>query len=65
MSGAGTDVPGKMNVVQRYSLFIEQQRARGIIPTGDIMLMPNWKKDYIQMLKDFNDKHRGNIPKVM
>jgi glycosyltransferase involved in cell wall biosynthesis len=65
MSGAGTDVPGKMNVVQRHSMFIEQQRARGIVPTGDIMLMPNWKKDYVQMLKDFNDKHRGNIPKVM
>jgi hypothetical protein len=57
MSGAGHDKPGKLNVIQRHSMHIEQQRIKGNIPTGDVHLQPNWKKDYIQMLKDFNTKN--------
>jgi glycosyltransferase involved in cell wall biosynthesis len=53
MSGEGTDVPGKANVIQRHSLFIENLRKKGVIPTGDIALNPHWKKDYKQLLKDF------------
>ena len=53
MSGQGHDKPGKANVIQRHTLHIENLRLRGKVPTGDIPLSPNWKKDYAQMLKDF------------
>lgn len=53
MSGQGHDVAGKPNVIQRHSLHIENLRVRGKIPTGEVKLNPNWKKDYTQMLKDF------------
>jgi len=53
MSGQGTDVPGKANVIQRHSLHIENLRLRGKIPTGDVVLKPHWNKDYKQMLIDF------------
>ena len=53
MSGQGHDTPGKANVVQRHSLYVENLRIRGKIPTGEIHLSPNWKKNYTQMLKDF------------
>jgi glycosyltransferase involved in cell wall biosynthesis len=53
MSGEGTDHPGKLNAIQRHSAYIESQRVIGNIPTGEVKLVPNWKKDYTQMLKDF------------
>jgi glycosyltransferase involved in cell wall biosynthesis len=53
MSGEGHDKPGKMNVIQRHSAFVETERKKGRIPTGDIELNPNWKTDYVKMLKDF------------
>lgn len=53
MSGNGTDVPGKPNVIQRHSSHIENLRKMGKIPTGDVQLSPNWKKDYIKMLQSF------------
>jgi hypothetical protein len=53
MSGQGHDKPGKANVIQRHSLHIDNLRMRGMIPTGEIKLNPNWKKDYIKLLKDF------------
>lgn len=53
MSGQGHDVPGKANAIQRHSLYIENLRAQGKIPTGEILLKPHWNKDYKQMLKDF------------
>jgi hypothetical protein len=59
-SGQGHDVPGKANAIQRHSLFIEQKRQRGEIPTGDVILTPNWKYDYVQMLKSFNENKQTN-----
>ena len=53
MSGEGTDHPGKPNAIQRHSNHIELERRKGNIPEGEIHLVPNWKKDYIKMLKDF------------
>jgi glycosyltransferase involved in cell wall biosynthesis len=53
MSGHGTDVAGKANVIQRHSVYVENLRAKGKIPTGEIVLKPHWNKDYKQMLKDF------------
>ena len=52
MSGEGTDHPEKLNVIQRHSNYIEQLRKDGKVPTGFITLNPNWKKDYIQILKN-------------
>jgi glycosyltransferase involved in cell wall biosynthesis len=53
MSGEGDDVPGKDNVILRHSRHIESLRRKGKIPTGDVVLKPNWKKDYPKILKDF------------
>ena len=52
-SGQGTDDGSRPNIIQRHSAHIEQLRAQGKIPTGEIQLMPKWKKDYAQMLKDY------------
>lgn len=59
-SGQGHDVKGKPNAIQRHSLFIEQKRAKGEIPTGVVELNPHWKYDYIQMLKQFNENKQAN-----
>lgn len=53
MSGLGHDKPGQSNVIQRHSLYVENLKKQGKIPTGDVQLRPYWKKDYPQMLKDF------------
>lgn len=53
MSGLGHDKPGQSNVIQRHSLYVENLRKQGKIPTGEILLKPHWNKDYKQMLKDF------------
>jgi hypothetical protein len=55
MSGQGHDKPGQPNVIQRHSLHIENLRAQGKIATGEIQLNPNWKHDYVDMLKRFNE----------
>jgi hypothetical protein len=52
-SGQGTDDGSRPNIIQRHSAHIEQLRAQGKIPTGEIQLMPKWKKNYARMLKDF------------
>jgi glycosyltransferase involved in cell wall biosynthesis len=51
-SGQGYDKEGKPNIIQRHSMYIEQQRAMGKIPTGTIHLKPHWNKDYQKMLED-------------
>jgi hypothetical protein len=57
-SGQGHDVPGKPNVIQRYSEYIETLRAAGKIPTGEIVLKPNWEKDYnVKLLEFLNKQH--------
>ena len=53
MSGQGHDKPGKMNAIQRHSMFIESLKSKGLIPTGIVNLKPNWKQDYKQLLKDY------------
>lgn len=52
-SGQGTDDGSRPNIIQRHSAHIEKLRRQGVIPTGEIQLMPKWKKDYAQMLKDY------------
>ena len=57
-SGQGTDNDTRPNIIQRHSVHIEQLRAQGKIPTGEIKLIPKWKKNYARMLKDYiNEKH--------
>jgi hypothetical protein len=56
-SGQGYDVPGKPNIIQRHGAHIEQLRAKGQIPTGNIKLNPHWNKDYKQMLQDYVAKN--------
>ena len=58
MSGEGHDKPGKLNVIQRHSAHVESERKKGKIPTGEIELVPKWKHDYKQMLKDFTNAHK-------
>jgi hypothetical protein len=53
MSGAGTDTPDRPNAIQRHSFHIEGLRKRGLIPTGDVHLVPIWNHDYVKMLKDY------------
>lgn len=52
-SGMGTDDNTRPNIIQRHSLYIEQERLRGKIPTGEVQLIPHWNKDYVQLLKNF------------
>lgn len=51
-SGKGYDKPGQPNIIERHSMYIEQQRASGKIPTGIIKLYPHWNKDYIKLLEE-------------
>ena len=53
MSGQGHDVEGKPNVINRHSHHVESLRKRGEIPTGNVILVPNWKHHYTQMLKEY------------
>jgi glycosyltransferase involved in cell wall biosynthesis len=59
-SGQGHDVVGKPNAIQRHSAFIEDKLQKGQIPTGDVILNPHWKYDYVQMLKSFNENKQAN-----
>lgn len=52
-SGLGEDVPHKPNIIQRHSAYIEQQRIKGLIPTGEIILQPHWNQSYDVLLKDY------------
>lgn len=55
-SGAGTDDEIRPNILERHSIFIEERRIAGFIPTGVINLEPKWHYDYKQQLKEFNTK---------
>ena len=57
-SGMGTDTANRPNVIQRHSDYVENLRRKGQIPTGDVHLMPQWNKDYKQMLKDYINAHK-------
>lgn len=52
-SGLGTDIPGRLNIIQRHTAFIAGQRLMGLVPAGKIILEPKWNHDYKQMLNDF------------
>lgn len=52
-SGNGTDSPERKNIIQRHTEYIEQERIKGNIPTGDIILNPHWNQDYSSLLKKF------------
>jgi hypothetical protein len=56
----GTDDGSRANIIQRHSAFVEEQRKAGNVPTGDIHLVPTWKHDYKQMLKDYVNKSNNN-----
>lgn len=59
-SGMGTDDEKTFpNVITRHQQHVEALRKKGLIPTGDIYLKPNWKQDYKQLLIDFNKKTNG------
>lgn len=51
MSGLGTDDGSRPNVLVRHAQHIEQLRAAGLIPTGDVELKPRWRHDYAGALK--------------
>jgi glycosyltransferase involved in cell wall biosynthesis len=57
MSGQGTDTPDRLNVILRHSMYIENLRQKGVIPTGNIKLNPHWNKDYKKMLNEFISKN--------
>jgi hypothetical protein len=59
MSGQGTDVPGKANVIKRHASHIEGERKQGKIPTGNVQLYPRWKVNYKHHLKEFVSKKKG------
>ncbi len=52
-SGMGTDDGTRPNIIQRHSEYIEEERKKGNIPTGDIVLKPHWKQPYDKLLKEF------------
>jgi len=60
MSGMGTDNDSRPNVIIRHSEYVESLRLSGEISTGDILINPNWKHDYIKMLKDYNENTSNN-----
>lgn len=60
MSGLGHDEPGKLNVIQRHSAYVEQQRQEGKIPTGNVQLNPHWDLDYLQLFKNYIEWHIQN-----
>lgn len=53
MSGLGADDETRPNIIQRHTEYIESERIKGNIPTGDILLNPNWEVDYIKLLEEY------------
>jgi glycosyltransferase involved in cell wall biosynthesis len=52
-SGMGTDTPDRPNIIQRHKEHIELKRQKGEIPIGEIVLNPNWKYNYKNLLNEF------------
>lgn len=57
MSGLGTDDGSRPHVVLRHSEHIEQLRQQGLVPTGDVELVPRWRRDYARALATYCDDH--------
>lgn len=55
-SGMGADNDSRPNIIKRHSDYIESERIKGNIPTGDVYLNPRWEIDYAQKHKDFVNK---------
>lgn len=55
-SGQGTDTDDRPSCVVRHSEYIESERQKGNIPTGDVYLAPKWNKDYAKMFKEHLEK---------
>jgi hypothetical protein len=53
MSGLGTDVEGRENVLVRHSNYIKKQKDKGLIPIGDVELNPKWSINYNELLADY------------
>jgi len=53
MSGMGTDHPDRENVIIRNSKHVEERRKKGLIPVGDIILKPSWKRNYSELLSNY------------
>lgn len=58
MSGQGTDDGSRPHVLQRHADHIESLRVAGKIPTGDIELKPQWRRDYRALLSEYCDPNR-------
>jgi len=52
-SGEGTDIPGRANIIERHSAYIERLRKSGLLPEGKVILEPYWKQDYQELLNNF------------
>ena len=61
MSGQGTDTADRPNIIKRHADHIEGLRLEGKIQTGEVNLSPAWRKDYHQMLKDFNSNRESLV----
>lgn len=53
LSGMGRDTDDRENIIVRHSRYIESQRQKGLIPTGDIVLKPHWNRDYEKIVSDY------------
>lgn len=61
MSGMGTDDGTRPNILARHAAHIEGLRRTGEIPTGDIQLLPQWRRDYTQMLEEYLNSDEQSI----
>lgn len=52
-SGLGDPVPGRDNAMIRNFKYLEKLRKQGMLPVGNIYLKPQWKHNYVKLLKQF------------
>lgn len=52
-SGMGNWEPGRDDVRIRNFNYLENLRYSGMLPTGDIKLVPKWKHNYIELVKSY------------
>lgn len=57
MSGLGTDDGSRPDVIKRHSEHVEMLRQRGLVPTGDIELVPQLRRDYAGALASYCEQH--------
>jgi hypothetical protein len=59
-SGMGADTEERANVIIRHSDYIESERVKGNIPTGNVFLQPKWNINYIKKHRDFIKNNMKN-----